>query len=181
MWPCSGQGEGAKAPCKDRGRNPRYLRELFILPVTPPTIKPSQRQTNASLVEGWHTRRKGGQGRGFLQKLPQLQHPHSSVVLAKLTCLLAPHGMSQTHVRTPWVTSPRLMGWGHLVGSLGVSAGDIVPFHSCTVAPEPADPSNYGQINVAIPPQGTSQLWAMGEAGKSTWPVTMDRQFIPFS
>lgn len=60
-----------------------------------------------------------------LQKPPQLQRPHSSVVLAKLMCPLPPHSTSQTHVHTPWVTRPRLLCWGHLAGSLGGSAGDI--------------------------------------------------------
>lgn len=127
--------------------------------------------------------RGGREGRGVasLRKPPQLQHPHSRVVLAKLECPLAPHGTSQTHVHTPWVTSPRLVGWGHLAGSLGVGAGGITPFHSCTVAAEPADPISCGQINVTIPQQGMSQLWAMGEAGKRTWPGTMDERFIAFS
>lgn len=50
----------------------------------------------------------------FLQKPPnvtnpsQLQHPHLSVILAKFMCPPPPHSTGQTHMHTPWVTTPAL-------------------------------------------------------------------------
>lgn len=38
----------------------------------------------------------------------QLQHPHSSIILAKLVRPLPPRSTSQTHVHTPWITNLRL-------------------------------------------------------------------------
>lgn len=45
--------------------------------------------------------------------------------------------------------------------------GHHVPSHSCTVLAEPAGPVSCGQTNVAVPEQGTWQLWAKGEVDKS--------------